>query len=414
MRTVAGALHDRHRDHLKRSQLQAHPLLIGCAPWVIRRVAAVADEVTFPPGELLAEQGRTPGWFLLVRSGVAEVERNGVLLGVVGAGDHYGEVPLLGRGAHPATVRAISPVQAWVIGAQRFIPLVDDVRVIRETLAGSLAAQPELVAAARAELASRIESMRREGPFTWPGAVRPPRRRRGVRVLHVLAAIAVIMGAAVGAAALYHPPYAVIRPGPVIDVANDIEISGTTVHPIHGRYLLVMVHAERPSLLGFATGALLGHHTSVEHVSAAGEQPDVQAELHGQFTKSQQDAAVAATAVLGIRPSPSGGLPFTIRFRDRAVVGPSGGLVYALAIEDLLSGTDYARGRVVAATGAIDPAGDVAAVGFVDDKAIAARGAGAQVLVAPTSEVYQAVGGGVPVIGVTSLSDALTRLAAAS
>ena len=413
MRTVADALHDRHRDQLKRSQLQAHPLLTGCAPWVIRRVAAVADEVLFPPGELLAEQGRTPGWFLLIRSGVAEVGRNGALLGVVGAGDHYGEVPLLGRGAHPATVRAITPVHAWVIGAQRFVPLVDDVRPIRETLAASLAAQPALVAAARAELASRIQSMRREGSNTWPG-IRPPRGRRSVRVLHVLAAIAMFVAVAVGAAAMYHPPYAVIRPGPVVDVANDIEISGAAVHPIHGRYLLVMVHTERPTLLSFATAAILGHHRPVEHVTALGGQPDVERQLHGQFTKSQQDAALAAAAALGIRPSASGALPFTVRFRDRDVVGPSGGLVYALAIEDMLSGADHAHGRTVAATGAIDPAGDVIPVGFVDDKAVAAQRAGAQVLVSPTSEVYLAADSGVRVVGASSLREALDRLAASN
>jgi predicted S18 family serine protease len=50
-------------------------------------------------------------------------------------------------------------------------------------------------------------------------------------------------------------------------------------------------------------------------------------------------------------------------------------------------------------------------VGYVAEKASAARSAGAQVLLTPTPEAYEADGMGVPVTGVSSVADALGRLA---
>src|SRR5437868_15010505 len=111
-------------QELKRSRLASHPLLARCSFGVVRRVASVADEVSFVAGDVLAEQGRSPEWFFLVESGEAEVVRDGRRLGLLGPGDHYGEVPLLGRGFHPVTVRARTAMTAFVIGSQRFLPLV--------------------------------------------------------------------------------------------------------------------------------------------------------------------------------------------------------------------------------------------------------------------------------------------------
>src|SRR5437868_7537018 len=143
-------------SELKRSRLAAHPLLAGCSFAAVRRVASVADQVSFLPGDVLAEQGRSPEWFFLVHSGQAEVVRDGVRLGVLGPGEHFGEVALLARGMHPATVRARTPMIAFVIGSQRFVPLVQDVRPLRAKLDDALARQNELVALARAERARHL------------------------------------------------------------------------------------------------------------------------------------------------------------------------------------------------------------------------------------------------------------------
>jgi PDZ domain-containing protein len=106
-------------------------------------------------------------------------------------------------------------------------------------------------------------------------------------------------------------------------------------------------------------------------------------------------------------------LPFAVRFRDRTDVGgPSAGLAYALAVADLLSPEDYARGRKVAATGTIDADGEVGPVGGVKEKAVAVRRARANLFVVPAGEVDEARHQGLAVSGVERLEQALASLSA--
>ena len=105
-------------------------------------------------------------------------------------------------------------------------------------------------------------------------------------------------------------------------------------------------------------------------------------------------------------------LPFQVRFTERPdVAGPSAGLAYALAIADLLDHGDYARGRTVAATGIIQVDGDVGLVGGVEQKALAAERAGAELFLVPSAEVDQARDANIRVRGVSRLERALALLA---
>jgi PDZ domain-containing protein len=103
-------------------------------------------------------------------------------------------------------------------------------------------------------------------------------------------------------------------------------------------------------------------------------------------------------------------LPFNVQFKNRSIGGPSAGLAYALAITDALDPTDDAHGRSIAATGTINPDGQVGPVGGVAEKAIAARHAGAGVLLVPSEEVRDVTAGGLQVRGVSSLMQALQML----
>ncbi len=106
-------------------------------------------------------------------------------------------------------------------------------------------------------------------------------------------------------------------------------------------------------------------------------------------------------------------LPFEISFDERNVGGPSAGVAYAVAIADMLSERDYARGRVIAATGTIDADGDVGPVGGVEQKTVAAEDAGAQVFLVPAGEVDQVPDADLRVQGVETLGQALDTLTAA-
>ena len=75
-----------------------------------------------------------------------------------------------------------------------------------------------------------------------------------------------------------------------------------------------------------------------------------------------------------------------VRITDRGFVGPSGGLIYALAVYDLLTGRGPPAGVVIAATGELTPMGTVQAVGWVNLKSASAFRAGATRLLVPLGE----------------------------
>jgi len=103
-------------------------------------------------------------------------------------------------------------------------------------------------------------------------------------------------------------------------------------------------------------------------------------------------------------------LPFKIDFQPREIGGPSAGLIYALAITDLLDDQDYADGRTIAATGTMDIDGSVGAVGGVAPKAIAVDDAGADVFFVPDREIDDVSVDSLNVQGVTDLEAALRAL----
>ena len=103
-------------------------------------------------------------------------------------------------------------------------------------------------------------------------------------------------------------------------------------------------------------------------------------------------------------------LPFEVEFQERQIGGPSAGLIYALAITDLLDESDLADGRTIAATGTVDIDGSVGPVGGVAPKAVAVDDAGADVFFVPEREVDDVNIDSLNVQGVSDLEDALRSL----
>lgn len=141
-------------------------------------------------------------------------------------------------------------------------------------------------------------------------------------------------------------------------------------------------------------------------------------------TRYQRNASV----VLGEHPNATGGflgvtgvveqleqreMPFEIDIMTGSVGGPSAGLALTLGVIDLLTPGELTGGRTVAVTGTIRFDGTVGNVGGVHQKAVAARGAGAELLIAPQSAVEEAQlgAGDLQVVGVSSLDEALEALA---
>jgi Lon-like protease len=105
--------------------------------------------------------------------------------------------------------------------------------------------------------------------------------------------------------------------------------------------------------------------------------------------------------------------PFPVEITPQKIVGgPSAGLMFTLAVYDLVTPGDLTGGHAVAGTGTIDLDGNVGPIGGVEQKVVAAERAGAKYFLAPAENYQDALGaaGNIQVIKVTSAQNAIDFL----
>jgi PDZ domain-containing protein len=101
---------------------------------------------------------------------------------------------------------------------------------------------------------------------------------------------------------------------------------------------------------------------------------------------------------------------FDIDFTLSDVGGPSAGLMFSLAIVDILTPQSLTGGGFVAGTGTIDPSGQVGAIGGIRQKLAGARDAGATLFLMPDVHCAEARGfipDGLTAVPVQNLDQAL-------
>ena len=100
-----------------------------------------------------------------------------------------------------------------------------------------------------------------------------------------------------------------------------------------------------------------------------------------------------SVAVLGIVIGPGWDFPFDVNVRiDENIGGPSAGLVFALAVYDTLTPGSLTGGRDVAGTGTVNEAGEVGAIGGIQQKIVASEAAGAELFLVPAGNCDAALG----------------------
>ena len=452
------------------SQLANLPLLARCDRRALRRIAQWADLVEVAADEVLVRENHGDFWFFVVLKGEVRFTRKKETIATVGPGASFGEKAIVGLRPQQSTATTVGPATLLVIGARYFLSLLATSPAFQRALfpdvepagytdfakqmrakgaaewkqlpplprsksAGPAAAVAAAAATAtaapptgagwltrptappRQERAPGRTLSRREAisvlshiPSTEPPAPPPARIKAPAWLWFTFGGLAVALVAAM--LFMYHPPRAVVAAGRPVDVVHDIHIAGAPVHQPHGRYLMLWVHVTRPNLAGYLAAAVHGRKT----VSVPSDHPthadQVAAEQHGrrEYLDSQRIAIARAEQNAGIDPA-----RVAITIRDRGFTGPSAGLVYSLAITDLLTGRDLTRGRTVAATGALEQDGKIDEVGWVPVKVGGAVGAGATVLLVPAdqqSDAYRtAAAAATAVYGVSNFRQALDALA---
>jgi PDZ domain-containing protein len=133
---------------------------------------------------------------------------------------------------------------------------------------------------------------------------------------------------------------------------------------------------------------------------------------------------------IGVLPFSRYPFPVKINIETENIGGPSAGLAMTLAILDDLTPGNLTGGKRVAVTGTIDTDGNVGEIGGINQKAVAARAAGARVFIVPQcqttdaprdharcqkdlSRAIQRAGSKVKVVPVSTFEQALNVLRAA-
>jgi Lon-like protease len=121
---------------------------------------------------------------------------------------------------------------------------------------------------------------------------------------------------------------------------------------------------------------------------------------------------------LGVTLLPAFDIAPTVEIDTQRIGGPSGGLVFALALVEVLGEQDLTRGRTIAVTGTMEFRGSrgvVGPIGGVAEKLRGALAAGADMLIVPQQNYQDALAlapEGFRVVGVKTLEEAIAALEA--
>ena len=106
--------------------LRSIPIFAACGPGDLQRVSQLVDEVDIPDGTVIMREGDPGREMFIVVSGKGRAERDGRLLTEFGPGAVFGEMSLIAEGPRTATVTAVGPMRAFVVGHREFHSLMDN------------------------------------------------------------------------------------------------------------------------------------------------------------------------------------------------------------------------------------------------------------------------------------------------
>lgn len=115
-------------------------------------------------------------------------------------------------------------------------------------------------------------------------------------------------------------------------------------------------------------------------------------------------------SLIGIVPASGYEFPFEVRINiNPRIGGPSAGLMFALAIYDVLTPGSFTEGNSIAGTGTIDAEGNVGPIGGIQQKVVGARASGAELFLVPAANCEDALGapnGDMRLVRVSTLTEA--------
>ena len=102
------------------TELAEVPLFRSLTDVELTELAARFEAKDVGPGTRLVGEGTTGSSFFVLRQGQASVATAGKEIALLGPGDFFGEIALLGQGRRTATVTTISPARVLVLFGDDF------------------------------------------------------------------------------------------------------------------------------------------------------------------------------------------------------------------------------------------------------------------------------------------------------
>lgn len=226
-----------------------------------------------------------------------------------------------------------------------------------------------------------------------------------------------------GTAALSLPaPYLIEAPGPAFNLlgTNDgkpaIEVEGLATYPTAGSLNLMTVNVigsrrQTPSWVQLASAWLDPAQSivSIDLIYPPDEDPDL---IDKQNAEAFNDSMAVAKSVVyrELAIAEDAAQPVEVLFHLDSVGGPSGGMMFALALYDLLTPNPLTGGFLISGTGTIDANGNIGPIGGIQQKMYAALRADSKFFLAPAencAEVRVAAPKGLQVVAVETFDDAV-------
>ena len=237
--------------------------------------------------------------------------------------------------------------------------------------------------------------------------------------------IARIILALFAALALIAPlPYVIILPGQAQDIFDKlITIKDQKSYPANGRIDLMSIRVTNPNSWLIGPEIIYAWIRADEAVyprsaiyAPGTTQKSEDKKAKADMTNSQDTAKTAALSFLRLHPEygvSADDLHIkNIAFDVKKTGGPSGGMIFAIGVIELLTERDLLQGRHIAGTGTISTDGKVGPIGGINEKILAAHKAGATLFLAPAgnSADIARVPAGIKVVIVATLAEAISAL----
>lgn len=119
---------------IDRERLRALPLFSSLSGGDLLMLSQLVEERKVAPGQRLTKQGERGNVFGIFESGAADVFVDGRLVRQLGAGDHFGEIALLGTGISTADVMATADGVLFAFRGRDFDEFSEDEPAVIEVL----------------------------------------------------------------------------------------------------------------------------------------------------------------------------------------------------------------------------------------------------------------------------------------